>query len=88
MPPIVFYYKLVYSELWHYKELRGRLVEIEGQKQIEKRIREGFEYATKQEEAVYNRNLKRKVNPPSKEGGIFLGVILIDLMGTEKVRSL
>lgn len=53
------------------KNLRGRLVEIEGQKRIDKRIREGFEFATKQEEAVYNRNLKRKVNPPSKEGGIF-----------------
>jgi len=53
------------------KNLKGRLVEVEGQKRIEKRIQEGFEFATKQEEAVYNRNLKRKVNPPSKEGGIF-----------------
>jgi glycosyltransferase involved in cell wall biosynthesis len=53
------------------KNLKGRLVEVEGQKRIEKRIKEGFELVSKQEEEVFYRKLKRKILPPSKEGGIF-----------------
>lgn len=50
--------------------LKGRLVEVEGQAQIEKRIEEGFRLADENEKEAYY--LEREIIPPAQKGeGIF-----------------
>ena len=49
---------------------RGRVVEIDGQQHIEKRIKEGFRFANKTEKRTYYRE-RRRVEPTQEGCGIF-----------------